>query len=183
MPEFHDWESFYVIVGAAAGALIGLQFVVIALISERPYVRLREAGIAFATPTIVHFTISLLLSALMRAPWPSIDPAAALWGVTGLCGFVYTMVVIQRMRTQSVYSPVLEDWVFHALLPLAAYAALVLSAIGVHARAGVCLFVVAGVALLLLLVGIHNAWDAVTYHVFVRMQESGPGETPEKEER
>jgi hypothetical protein len=180
MPQFHEWESFYVIVGAAAGALIGLQFVVITLISERPLLRLREAGIAFATPTIVHFTISLLLSALMRAPWPSIDPAAVLWGLTGLCGFGYTIVVIQRMRTQSVYSPVLEDWVFHALLPLAAYAALGLSAIGVHAREGVCLFVVAGVALLLLLFGIHNAWDAVTYHIFVRMQEPGPEERKEQ---
>ena len=30
------------------------------------------------------------------------------------------------------------------------------------------LFGVAAAALLLLFVGIHNAWDAVTYHVFVK---------------
>ena len=29
MSEYAEWESFYVIVGAAAGALIGLQFVVL----------------------------------------------------------------------------------------------------------------------------------------------------------
>jgi hypothetical protein len=29
------------------------------------------------------------------------------------------------------------------------------------------MFAVAAAALLLLFVGIHNAWDAVTYHVFV----------------
>ena len=29
-----QWESFYVIVGSSAGALTGLQFVVIALIAE-----------------------------------------------------------------------------------------------------------------------------------------------------
>ena len=29
MPEFAGWDSFYVIVGSAAGALIGLQFVVL----------------------------------------------------------------------------------------------------------------------------------------------------------
>jgi hypothetical protein len=30
-----SWENFYVIVGSSAGALIGLQFVVMTLIAER----------------------------------------------------------------------------------------------------------------------------------------------------
>ena len=30
------WENFYVIVGSSAGALIGLQFVVITLIADMP---------------------------------------------------------------------------------------------------------------------------------------------------
>jgi hypothetical protein len=33
------------------------------------------------------------------------------------------------------------------------------------------LFVVGSAALLLLFVGIHNAWDIVTYHVFVKRHE------------
>jgi hypothetical protein len=41
MPEFEVWESFYAIVGAA-GALIGLQFVVMTLIAERPPLRGRR---------------------------------------------------------------------------------------------------------------------------------------------
>ena len=49
MPGFHEWESFYVIVGAAAGALIGLQFVVMTLIAERPHLAAPEAGAAFVT--------------------------------------------------------------------------------------------------------------------------------------
>jgi len=36
MPELMEWDSFYIIVGSAAGALIGLQFVVMTLIAERP---------------------------------------------------------------------------------------------------------------------------------------------------
>jgi hypothetical protein len=51
MAELAEWESFYVIVGSAAGTLIGLQFVVMTLIAERPPLRAREAGAAFATPT------------------------------------------------------------------------------------------------------------------------------------
>src|SRR5215467_13534777 len=100
MSELAEWDSFYVIVGSAAGALIGLQFVVMTLIAERPPVRASEAGAAFATPTIVHFGVVLLLSALLRAPWHAIAPAASLWGLVGLCGVIYTAIVARRMRVQ-----------------------------------------------------------------------------------
>src|SRR5256885_6087757 len=65
MAELAEWESFYVIVGSAAGALIGLQFVVMTLLAENPPQRVAEAGAAFASPTIVHFSAALLLSALL----------------------------------------------------------------------------------------------------------------------
>src|SRR5436305_4937662 len=103
MPELDDWESFYVIVGAAAGALIGLQFVVLTLIAERPALRAAEAGAAFATPTIVHFGTALLLSALLRAPWQAITLRAALWGLIGLSGAAYAVIVARRMRVQTIY--------------------------------------------------------------------------------
>ena len=83
MTVLEGWENFYVIVGSAAGALIGLQFVVLTLISERPPLRAAEASAAFATPTIVHFGAALLLSAVLSAPWQAISPAAALWGPHG----------------------------------------------------------------------------------------------------
>jgi hypothetical protein len=53
--ELDKWDSFYIIVGSAAGVLIGLQFVVLTLIAERPPIRAAEAGAAFATPTIAHY--------------------------------------------------------------------------------------------------------------------------------
>ena len=72
MPESTEWDSFYVIIASAAGALIGLQFVVMTLIAEKPPKDAERASAAFATPPIVHFSASLLVSALMRAPWLSI---------------------------------------------------------------------------------------------------------------
>src|SRR2546430_15565950 len=127
MPELTEWDSFYVIVGSAGGALIGLQFVVITLIAERPPLRAAEAGAAFATPTIVHFSAGLFLSAGLRAPWQAITPVAVLWGLVGLGGVAYAVIVTRRMRAQTVYRPQFEDWLFHVLLPLAAYATLGLS--------------------------------------------------------
>src|SRR6266513_1811947 len=105
MSEFAEWESFYVIVGSAAGALIGLQFVVLTLIAERPPLRAADAGAAFSTPTIVHFGTALLLSAILRAPWQAVTPVAALWGFVGLSGAVYTGIVARRMRVQTAYRP------------------------------------------------------------------------------
>ena len=172
MPEFAEWESFYVIVGGAAAALIGLQFVVLTLIAEKPQLGAPEAGAAFATPTIVHFGTALLLAALVRVPWQTIPPAAVLWGVVGFCGAVYTVVVARRMRMQTAYKPVFEDWLFHVFLPFAAYVTLALSAFSALSHTGEALFGVGGAALLLLFVGIHNAWDAVAYHVFVSMRNS-----------
>ena len=168
MTELAEWDSFYVIVGSAAGALIGLQFVVMTLIAERPPLRAAEAGAAFATPTIVHFGTTLLLAALLRAPWHAIAPAAALCGLVGLSGLVYTLIVARRMRVQTTYRPDFEDWLFHALLPLAGYAMLALSAFAVPSHTREALFGVGAAALLLLFIGIHNAWDAVAYHVLVK---------------
>ena len=70
------------------------------------------------------------------------------------------------MRRQIAYKPVLEDWLFHFLLPFMAYTTLAVAAFasGSHIRAA--LFVIGAASLLLLFVGMHNAWDAVTYHVF-----------------
>ncbi len=112
----------------------------------------------------------LLLSALLSAPWRGIAIVAILWGLVGLCGVAYAIVVARRMRQQTVYKPVFEDWLFHLLLPITAYAMLAVAGCVAYAHARAALFVVSAAALLLLFIGIHNAWDTVTYHVFVRKQ-------------
>ena len=171
MTVFSGWQNFYVIVGSSAGALIGLQFVVIALIAEVPAVKdMQRAGSAFATPTIIHFGSVLLLAAAISAPWNGTAGAAIFWGVLGLAGVIYVIVVARLMRTQQAYAPQLEDRLFHVLLPFAAYATLLGSAFAGSSHAGGALFAVGAAALLLLFIGIHNAWDAVTYHVFVSRQ-------------
>ena len=166
MPELAAWDSFYVIVGSAAGALIGLQFVVVTLIAQRATRPAPEASAAFGTPTIVHFSAALLLSALVRAPWQGVIMPVVLWAAFGLCGTIYSLNVIRRMRNQGAYEPQFEDWLFHVVLPVVAYAILALSALAALSRAREALFGVGAAALLLLFIGIHNAWDAVFYHVF-----------------
>lgn len=172
MTAFDGWENFYVLVGSSAGALIGLQFVAIALIADGPVARVdAQAGGAFATPNVVHFGAVLFLSAIVSAPWSEISTVAALWGLMGLCGAGYIVIVARRMRSQTAYHPVAEDWWFHVLLPMTAYALLAVSAFTARSWARPAQFLVGAAALLLLLIGIHNAWDAVMYQVFVKRRQ------------
>jgi hypothetical protein len=158
-------------------------FVVITLIADKPIATGQAlAGDAFATPTIVHFGAVLLLSAIVSAPWHGVSSAAVLWGLLGLAGIVYEIIVARPMRMQSVYTPQFEDWLFHVLLPFAAYTTLAGSAYAARSRAHGAMFGIGAAALLLLLllfIGIHNAWDAVTYHIFfVNKRGRGEAERP-----
>jgi hypothetical protein len=169
MMPLAGWQNFYVIVGSSAGALIGLQFVVMSVISSLPTARPdADAGHAFATPNIVHFGAVLALAAVLCAPWETIGAIAVLCGLMGLGGIVYAAIVTHRMRTQDAYRPEFEDWLFHSLLPFAAYTTLAVSAYAAQFFPRKALFGVGAAALLLLFIGIHNAWDAVTFHVFAR---------------
>jgi hypothetical protein len=159
------WDNFYVIVGSGAAALIGLQFVVIALVWDIRHASSSKTIDAFATPTVVHFGAALLLSCIVIAPWPSLSSAAAALGICGGVGVGYTIVVIRRTRSQTDYTPVLEDWIWHTIVPTAAYVTLLTASIGLRGYTTLSLFAVAAVALSLLFTGIHNAWDTVTYIV------------------
>lgn len=169
MNALSGWENFCVIVGSSAGALIGLQFVALTLIAQsaaRDQRPLQPASSAFATPTVLHFSAVLLVAGLLSAPWHAVTNAAIAWGVLGSCGVIYELIVLRRMIVQSAYRPQLEDWIFHFVVPVAAYATLAVSSTFTGSRAHGALFAAAGSVLALLFTGIHNAWDAVTYHLF-----------------
>ena len=71
------WENFYVIVGSSAGALTGLQFVVIALVAEAEAAASLLEIRAFGSPTVVHFCFALLISAIVSAIQPRTTLSAA----------------------------------------------------------------------------------------------------------
>jgi hypothetical protein len=157
------WESFYVIVGSSGAALTGLQFVVIALTTELRRRRSTATFEAFGTPTIVHFCAALLISAILSAPWRELWSAAVAIGITGALGLLYTAVVVRRVRRQTLYALVFEDWLFHTALPFLAYATMLSAGLTLVHHTEDALFGVGSASILLLFIGIHNAWDSVTY--------------------
>jgi hypothetical protein len=160
-----SWENFYVIIGSSAAALTGLMFVVITLIAGMRERRSSEALAAFSTPTVVHFCAALLIAAILCAPWQVLWNVSLLLGLCGLGGVTYVVIVVRRARHQTDYTPVLEDWLWHTVFPLVSYTTLVVAAIVLPGNPVPTLFVIGAVTVLLLFIGIHNAWDTVTYLV------------------
>lgn len=167
------WQSFYVIVGSSAGALIGLQFVVMTLIADRDQRTSVDTLNAFGTPTVVHFGGALLVSALASVPWGSSRGPALVFAACGVAGTAYGGVVVRRARRQTEYAPVWQDWVWYMAVPSVAYLVLAGSALFLAAGHLAALSVIAAAALLLLFVGIHNAWDTVTHLVMTRSERPG----------
>lgn len=173
MAELTQWDSFYVIMGTAAGTLIGLQFVVMTLIAGSPNLPGPETASAFGAPTIVHFGAVLFLGAALRMPWPGMTSVMILLMLAGFGGVIYSLIVGRRMQVQAGYTPDFEDWSFHFLLPLAAYALILAASFALMSHPRAALFGVGGASLLLLFVGLHNAWDSVAYQVFVKRRRDG----------
>ena len=163
------WSSFYVMTGSSAAALTGLMFVVITLVTRTERAEGAHDGIAtFSTPTVMHFAAALLVSAVLIAPWRSLVHAAAVAALIGLFGIAYILRVMHRTRRLTIYTADFEDWIWFTVLPFVAYGAISAGAIALAAAPVQALFILAGGVVLLLFIGIRNAWDIVTYLAIVR---------------
>lgn len=165
------WETFYVIVGGGAAALTGLQFVVVTLIADSHMRRTQREINAFGTPTVFHFSVVLLISAVLSAPWREPGDPAYWIALSGFAGLIYGLITHLRIRAQArarlpgAYQPVLEDVIWYQVVPALGYIALLASGIALRRHHPGALYLIAGVALALLFIAIRNAWDTVTFVV------------------
>ncbi|MGB6309157.1 MAG: hypothetical protein WBF89_15335 [Steroidobacteraceae bacterium] len=166
-----EWDNFYVIVGSSAGGLTGLTFVVIALASDAKRVNLRGLRV-YVTPTIAHFGAVLLLSAYLSMPHRGILSLSVGFGAAGAAGVAYMVFIGANIgRISAAYIPVAEDWIWNVIVPAIAYGSLLAIAFLIWRRPDPCLYAAATASLLLLIIGIHNAWDIAVYNTV-----SKPGE-------
>jgi len=176
-----EWDSFYIIVGSSAAALTGLQFVVITLVGEAASRSTSTGGIgAFATPTIVHFCAALFVSVVMSAPWPRLSEPAFVIAAAGVVGLIYTATVTWRATHQTAYQMVAEDWIWHVTLPVIVYLTQFVAGLLLTRYSLIALFAVAIASLLLVYIGIHNAWDTSTYMVAERLKREGRDEAKQQ---
>jgi hypothetical protein len=150
-----------VILGSSAAGLTGIMFVVITLVAETG--PKKQELDTFGTPTVVHLCAALLVSVVLSAPWPGLTGPRVTLGVAAAVGIAYTLVITRRAARKTEYRPVLEDWLWHSILPVTAYATTLLAAVTMPAGTVTALFALAAASLLLVFIGIHNAWDTVIY--------------------
>lgn len=160
-----EWESFYVITGSSAGALTGLMFVVVALAAERIQRQQSDGVGAFSTPTVVHFSLVLLIASLMSMPGHSVLSLTLCIGGCAAAGLTSSGRAGLRMKKVAGYTPETEDWAFHVILPLASYGVLLVSAFLIGTAQEFALILVAIGVLALIFIGIHNAWDVAVFLV------------------
>ncbi len=181
MAPLTEWADFYVIAGTAAATLTGLMFVVLTLIVGTVG-RGSRAGLGvYSTPTVVHFAATLALTILLSAPWPALRQAGLALGLVGLVGLLYSGVVTRRSivaARREEYRPVLEDWLCHSILPPVGYAAVLVAAFILPDHPTPALFDIGAVIILFLILGIHNAWDIVTFVTIQRLPTGAATETP-----
>lgn len=160
-----SWQNFYMIAGTAAATLTGLMFVATTLLAGMDtHVSTANAGIsAFNTPTVVHFGAVLLLAGVLSAPWQAFSSLAFLLGLVGLGMVFYSIVVLRRMSRVPHYQSTLEDWLWYLVLPLLSSILLIVAAFMLPSNPFPALYIVGSAIMLLLLVGIRNAWDIVTF--------------------
>ncbi len=165
LPFLSNWQNFYMIIGTAAATLTGLMFVVTTLIAGiETHVSTLNAGIsAFNTPTVVHFCAVLLIAGILSAPWQAFSSASLLLGLLGLGMVLYLIIVMWRMRHIPHYPTPLNDWLWYMAFPLIAYIVLIVAAIALPANPALGLYIISAAMVVLLFLGIHNAWDLVTY--------------------
>ena len=167
-----DWQNFYMIVGTAGATLTGLMFVALSLAAgaER-HPQTLDAGIeAFNTPTVVHFGAVLLVAAILSAPWQSYSDVWLVLGLVAAALVICLLIVVRRMRSIPHYDTPLKDWLWYMAFPRAADIVLIAAAVALPVNPGPALYIISALTVVLLFLGIHNAWDLVTYFAVVRSQ-------------
>jgi hypothetical protein len=133
----------------------------------------REAGLhAFLTPTVLHFAAVLIACLVVIAPSHGQMSLGAALSVGSILGVAYSGRVWMRMRRHN-FAIDLVDRLWYLAAPVTSYllmaAAAAIQFLQFDARIGLDLLAVALV--LLLLLGIRNAWD-MTVWVAVRTPSS-----------
>jgi hypothetical protein len=160
--QLEAWHDFYLVVGTGAAALTGLLFVIVSLGPHVVAGHTQTGMRAFVSPIATHFTTVLVASSVMLVPELSMPLHGTLLAAGGFGGLIYTAWTRVHGRWRESKLPFL-DWIWFVGLPAACYALLLASGVAIAMSLAIGLYAVAGAMLLLVVVGIRNAWDVVLW--------------------
>src|SRR5713226_158555 len=125
------WHDFYTLIGTAAATLVGLMFVA-ASIGAGVFTRAHQVGIrSFVSPTVVHFSLVLLLCLITSAPLRAPSALDALLVCLGLVGLGYCGWIWRRMRKHGLSPTDIADRFLYTLLPATGYLAVIAAGVSI----------------------------------------------------
>lgn len=160
---FKDWSEFYLLAGSAAAVLIGLIFVVMTLIQDRPRSSVLAGSKLYMGPVVLQVSFILVLSAAALVPEITRAAFAAVCAVVALWGFargVLSLAGIAGIKDPEVHWT--DKW-FYGAIPMALFVALGVIAWAFWSGQGWAMVGAATVITGVLLLAIRNEWDLVTW--------------------
>ena len=160
------WHEFYALLGTASATLVALLFVT-ASIATGVFTANRRAPLrVFLSATVVHFSSIVAASLIILAPIQSRTLLALLLLACGIFGLVYSILTWRDSVRDGLSTSIdLEDRTWYVLLPVACYLFEIGSAGLLLWRTADGCIVLAVAMSMLLVIGIHNAWDITVWTI------------------
>jgi hypothetical protein len=153
------WHEFYELLGTAAAAMIALLFVAVSIatgvLTQEPESRRNTA--TYMSPVVFHYANVLFLSLIALVPTQTFESFGVVLGVAAASSVIYSIVVAVRVHRNPISD--LPDRLCYGVIPAFCYASGLVVAALLLRENPFGLDLLAGSALLLLVINIRNAWD------------------------
>jgi hypothetical protein len=151
-----EWSDFYTLIGATAGTLIGLIYVVVSLGADHAKAGDEHRARIGVTPTLVHFAALLLCALAMLAPLSNMTRAAAV-GFIGCAGLAYlfNLALLAKKRIKDEE----RDTLWFGIVPIVAYAGFLVTGTAWALAPEFAPEIGAIASVLLLVAALHNSWE------------------------
>jgi len=161
-----QWHEFYALLGAASATLVGLLFVA-ASVGSGAFSGGRPVPLRiFLSSSVIHFSSIVIVCLVVLAPgqsWVSFGAMIAACGIFGVA--YYCLTWRDSVRDGLSKSIDLEDRIWYGILPLIGYLFETVSGITLISRMDMGCVALALSMGMLLVVGIHNAWDITVWSI------------------
>ena len=153
------WHEFYALLGTAAAALVALLFVAVSIGTSvlTPDPESRRNTSTYLSPVVFHYANLLFLSLIALIPTQSWESFAVVIGVAGAGSVIYSIVIAVRVHRNAMSD--LADRLCYGAIPALCYAMGPVAGLLLLEEKPAGLNLLAGAALLLLVINIRNAWD------------------------
>jgi hypothetical protein len=164
------WHQFYSLFGTASATMVGLLFVA-ASVGSGVFSTERRAPLRmFLSASVVNFSLLLAVCLIVMVPVRSWGMLGGLIGGCGLAGLGHCCLAWRDVVHDGMIAKIdLEDRVWYIALPIGGYLALAGAALAVGLGLAWGLAALALSMGMLLMVGLHNAWD-ITVWITARRQ-------------